>query len=226
MNEIEITAKSVEAAVEEAMRRFHLPREAIKVIGKQEGMDDTLEGEEPLETRVKIGLESNYFLDAARERVGGLLRRMGLKAEIRGRIAGNIIRLQVTTNNNSVLIGKRGQNLEAIEHIINRMINRGERELPYVLVDVEKYRERRHGTLEAVARRAAQKALRTGRDVALEPMPPDDRKLVHNLLKTFRGVSTSSMGREGSRYVIVSPEGQGARPAARRDSSPADPPAE
>jgi spoIIIJ-associated protein len=206
MKEIEITAKNVEAAVEEAMRRFQVPREAVRVLEKWDSTDDTLEGEEPLEIRVKIGLEYDYFVNTARERLGGLLQRMGLQPEIRSQVSGNIIRLQVSTNNNPVLIGKHGQNLEAIEHIMNRIVNRGERDLPYVLVDVERYREKRHERLESAARRAAQKALRTGRDVPLEPMLPEDRKLVHNLLKSFRGVKTCSQGREGNRYVIVSPE--------------------
>jgi spoIIIJ-associated protein len=86
------------------------------------------------------------------------------------------------------------------------MVNHGERELPYVVVDVEHYREKRFEKIESIARRAAQKAVRSRRDVPLKAMSPEDRKLVHNLLKSFDGVSTFSKGKEGERNVIVSPE--------------------
>lgn len=212
MRDIEITAKNFEEAVEEAMRRFQVPREAVNVVTTKDGYDDTLEGAEPLEIRVKIRLDKDYFTNLAQEYVQGLLKHMGLTAEVRTDVSGNIVKIHVSTNNNPVLIGKRGQNLEAVEHLINRMVNRGERELPYVVIDVEHYREKRYEKIESVARRAAQKAVRTGRDVLLKPMPPEDRKLVHNLLKSFRGVKTFSQGREGERHIIVSPEKSAPRP--------------
>ncbi len=202
MSEIEITAKSLEEAIKLAMEKLQAPRDAIDILRVDEA-DDTLEGAEPLEVRVKVGRKKDYLVQLVLEKVTGILKHMDMLAEVRTELAGNVIKVNLATRDGSILIGRKGETLEALQHIVNRMVNRGGRELPFVLLDVENYKERRHARLERDAKRAASKVVETGKEIVLEPMPAGDRKIIHNFLKSFEGVRTYSRGREGQRQVIV-----------------------
>jgi len=103
------------------------------------------------------------------------------------------------------LIGHRGQVLDAIQHLAYRMAFRGGRDRGRVLVDAGGYRERRAVALRAMAERAAQDAVRSGRRVALEPMSPLERRVVHEHLKERVDVETYSEGEEPARRLIVAP---------------------
>jgi spoIIIJ-associated protein len=100
-----------------------------------------------------------------------------------------------------LLIGRRGQTIDALQHIANAVVWRSGVEKP-VTIDAAGYRERRRATLETLAVESAERALR-GEPVALEPMTPAERKVVHERLKEYDGVRTSSVGAEPNRYVVV-----------------------
>jgi spoIIIJ-associated protein len=102
----------------------------------------------------------------------------------------------------ALLIGKHGQTIDAVQTIANAMLG-GEAERKDVVVDAAGYRERRQRTLEGIAFRAAEEALRSQIRVELEPMTPAERRLVHECLKEYGGVETASEGNEPNRYVVV-----------------------
>jgi spoIIIJ-associated protein len=104
-----------------------------------------------------------------------------------------------------LLIGKHGQTIDAIQYLVNAIARR-HADAKDVVVDAAGYRARRRATLEAMAVRSAQEALRTNAAVELEPMTNVDRKVVHLRLKEFRGVTTESSGNEPNRYVVIRPE--------------------
>ncbi len=104
-----------------------------------------------------------------------------------------------------LLIGKRGQTIDAIEYLANAVLSRGEQERAHVTVDAAGYRARRRATLEDLADRAAGQVLSTGRAVSLEPMSSSERKIVHLYLDPRPDVNTSSEGDEPARYVVVRP---------------------
>jgi spoIIIJ-associated protein len=150
-------------------------------------------------------------LDAedATRRVRGLLERLaaeldgGVSVEVReadGEIVG---RLQ--GEDAAALIGHRGQTLDAIQHLAYRIAYRGERERGRVLIDAGGYRERRAEMLRAAAEQAAERAVRGGRPVALDPMSALERRLVHEHLKARRDVETYSEGEEPARRLVVAP---------------------
>ena len=103
-----------------------------------------------------------------------------------------------------LLIGKHGQTIDAVQAVVSA-IAAGSDERKDVLVDAAGYRDRRRRTLEALAVRCAEQALREGCSVGLEPMGPADRRLVHERLQRFDGVATESEGDEPHRYVVVKP---------------------
>ena len=104
-----------------------------------------------------------------------------------------------------LLIGRRGQTIDAIQLLCYRAAFRGLQDRKRVAVDAAGYRERRRETIERQADRAAERALESGKEIELEPMTPMERKIVHDALKDRSGVETFSEGDEPERCVIVAP---------------------
>ena len=104
-----------------------------------------------------------------------------------------------------LLIGRRGQTIDAVQLVCYRVAFRGRGERKRVSVDAAGYRERRRETVERQADRAADRALETGKEIELEPMSPTERKIIHDRLKDRSGLETFSEGEEPERCVIVAP---------------------
>lgn len=117
-----------------------------------------------------------------------------------------------------ILIGKRGQTLDSIQYLTSLVLNKESEEYIRVRIDIEQYRERRQETLEGLARNIAYKVKRTHRTVVLEPMNPNERRIIHSALQGDRYVVTRSEGEEPYRHVIVSLKRDGGRNHGRYDS--------
>jgi spoIIIJ-associated protein len=104
-----------------------------------------------------------------------------------------------------LLIGRRGQTIDAVQLICYRAAFRGQKDRKRVIVDAAGYRERQREQLERQADQAAQRALRRGRAVELEPMSSQERRVVHDRLKDRAGIETYSEGDEPDRFVVVAP---------------------
>ena len=103
----------------------------------------------------------------------------------------------------SVLIGKRGQTLDSLQYLISLVVNKGTGEYIRIKVDTENYRQRRKETLENLARNISYRVKRTKRPVALEPMNPYERRIIHSALQNDKFVTTHSEGEEPFRRVVV-----------------------
>jgi len=102
-----------------------------------------------------------------------------------------------------LLIGRHGQTIDAVQALANAIVGRGQEDRKEIVVDAAGYRDRRRRTLESLALRSAEEAVRAGSRVELEPMAAAERKLVHECLKDYAGVTTASEGDEPNRYVVV-----------------------
>ncbi len=102
-----------------------------------------------------------------------------------------------------VLIGKRGQTLDSLQYLISLVVNRGQADYIHVKVDTENYRERRKATLENLAKNISYKVRKSRQSVALEPMNPYERRIIHSALQNDRYVTTHSEGEEPFRRVVV-----------------------
>jgi spoIIIJ-associated protein len=138
----------------------------------------------------------------ARELVERITIGIGLTARVAVREDDEAIYVTCSGEELGLLIGKHGQTIDAIQYLANAVARRGGAEAKDVVVDAAGYRDRRRATLETIAVRSAQQALREGR-VELEPMTAIERKIVHVRLKDFPGVETSSEGAEPNRFVVV-----------------------
>ena len=102
-----------------------------------------------------------------------------------------------------ILIGRRGETLDALQYLTSLKVNRGRDSYTRVTLDTENYRAKREDTLIRLANRMANRALRTGRKVSLEPMNPYERRIIHYALQQTEGVSTHSEGDEPNRHVVI-----------------------
>ena len=152
-------------------------------------------------------VETDESEEAARARE--LVERIAIGIGVVGRVSvredDEAIHVTCSGDELGLFIGKHGQTIDAIQYLANAIARRGGGDAKEVVVDAAGYRDRRRATLETIAVRSAQQALRDGR-VELEPMTAIERKIVHLRLKDFPGVETSSEGAEPNRYVVVTGE--------------------
>jgi spoIIIJ-associated protein len=132
---------------------------------------------------------------------------LGLDAEIEVQEADGVLRGALRGDDVGLFIGRRGQTIDAVQHLAQRIVFREGPSQVRVVVDADGYRRRRAEALQADAGRAAEEALRTGRPVELEPMPAAERRIVHEFLRELGGVETHSEGDEPDRRLVVSPPG-------------------
>ena len=139
--------------------------------------------------------------------VNGLLEHMGVRAniEITDKEDGGI-NVNLSGKGMGVVIGRRGETLDAIQHLTNYAVNHGSEKRLHVSVDAEEYRAKREEALVRLAEKMAAKAIKYKRSMALEPMNSYERHVIHAALQDYEGVSTSSIGTEPNRRVVVAYE--------------------
>lgn len=135
----------------------------------------------------------------------GLLEHMGVQAEmtISPREGGGLD-VQLSGEHIGAVIGRRGETLDAIQHLTNYAVNRGSERHAHINVDAENYRSKREDSLVHLAEKMAEKAIKYKRSMALEPMNSYERHVIHTALQNYEGVTTSSTGTEPNRRVVVS----------------------
>ena len=142
---------------------------------------------------------------AVRAFLTGLLERMGVKAELEfSRRENGGINVNLSGGNMGVIIGRRGETLDAIQHLTNYVVNKGSDKRMHVSIDAEAYRSKREESLTKLAEKMAEKAIKYKRSMALEPMNSYERHVIHTALQNYSGVTTSSTGVEPNRRVVVS----------------------
>jgi spoIIIJ-associated protein len=147
--------------------------------------------------------------DAPAERVRAVLQEivdaLDLDAEVEVSENDDRIEGRIEGEELGLLIGRRGQTIDAVQLVCYRAAFRGLQDRKRVAVDAAGYRKRRRETIERQAERAAERALSTGKEIELEPMTPMERKIVHDALKDRSGLDTFREGDEPERSVIVAP---------------------
>ena len=132
------------------------------------------------------------------------LNAMGMTVEISSKIdEDGALSIDMSGDNMGILIGKRGQTLDSLQYLANRVANKHQTGYVRVKLDTENYRARREETLKHLAKNIAHKVKRTRRPVALEPMNPYERRIIHSALQSDPYVTTHSEGEEPYRKVVV-----------------------
>lgn len=203
MGTIQITAATREAAMKEALDRLGLPEEALEMEWTQEEVD-LLANAKPW-VQLNVGIRLDYVADRVHQCVKTLLEKMDMEATVSSRCEGEIVIVQIDSEHQEVLIGHRGETLDALQQLVLRMTRLSGREMPLVLIDVGNYRSRRIQRLRRVANDLATSVLETGQEEYFDPMDAIDRRIVHTILKDFKGIKTYSKGEDATRHVIIAP---------------------
>ena len=173
------------------------------------------EEEEP---EVPIVIEENAKIKAAVDYLREVIALMGVENVTFSAVQkGEATIIRLDGEKLGALIGRRGETLDAIQHLTNYVVNRGSEKHLHISVDAENYRSKREESLTKLAEKMAEKAIKYKRSMALEPMNSYERHVIHTALQNYEGVTTSSTGVEPNRRVVVSyvkPEG-GNKPQSR-----------
>jgi spoIIIJ-associated protein len=219
MRTLEVVARSQEQAIRKAAAQLEVSPEELTVIEEYEpdalDLERLAEEEKDLPEAEKQGEAVLYVVEAgtgqilaaAAEWLNGLVDRFQPGSSVEVQVEQGEIVAFIDAPEPPIFIGRQGQTLEALQHVVSRVMPQLIEGCPPVKLEVGDYREKREEQLGRMATNAADKALRTRRAVALPTMSAHDRKLIHNILKNYAGVVTSSHGREPERYVVVEAEG-------------------
>lgn len=171
----------------------------------EEVSTDEIQVEEAVKT---LDEENEEILSAAREFLGKILETLELDNIVEMELEDNTLNVNVNGDENrlGILIGKRGVTLDSIQYILNLIVNKKSSRYIRVNLDSSGYRDKRKKTLENLAGKMANKVLKTGRSIKLEPMNAYERKIIHTALQNFEGVLTHSEGKDPFRKVVIQKE--------------------
>ncbi len=172
---------------------------------QQEAAVETAQDEEPAVREPKKFVVSDEAVAKAKEFLQKIFTAMKIEVAMEKFINKNdgSVTFKLHGSDMGILIGKHGQTLDSLQYLTNLVANKSSAERVRVIIDVEDYRDRRVETLTRLASRLADKVKRTGERVALEPMNPHERKIIHMALQGDRKVTTLSEGDEPHRHVVI-----------------------
>lgn len=162
--------------------------------------------EEKEKTKVNNKLNDDEAVKAVRDYLKGIILAMGISdVEVYTSRVKNQVKYDIETGNAGLVIGRHGKVLNGLQTLIQNHMHQLAESKIFVRVDAEKYRERRRNTVESLAKRTADRAIKTKKAVKLDPMPAYERKQIHHYLNKNSKVDTHSEGREPKRYLVVKP---------------------
>lgn len=220
---IEAIGLSVEEAISRGMEALNATRDQISVDVIEPGGGKTM-------ARVRVTLlpraappaapepANTSEIDTAREVLSQLLRHLRVKAEVEARQAtaederdrdtpgGPPLVLNIVGDDLGILIGRRGETLSDLQHIVRLIVAKRAGRLINLVVDVEGYKTRREQALRQLAERMAERVASTRKPIALEPMPANERRIIHLALRNHPSVTTQSVGQGEARKVTLIPK--------------------
>ena len=141
--------------------------------------------------------------DFLKEKLAELLNNMGIESQFETNVRDEQINIKMYSDKNSILIGKNGQTLMAIQTVLRQMVHNEIGMYPYILLDVENYKEKKISNLERTAKRIAKEVQKTKIEVSLDNMNSYERRIIHNVLTKFKNISTTSEGEEPNRHIVI-----------------------
>ncbi|OLB96192.1 MAG: KH domain-containing protein [Chloroflexi bacterium] len=213
MNSAEGRGRTLDEAVDAALIELQESRRHVDVKILSETPEETVVEVTVIDqTAPSMGIApapANGKGELARSLVEGLLKHMGVRAQVSVRTGADPITLDISGRDLGGLIGWRGETLRALQSVTNVMVGKHLAEGERVIVDVERYRQRREHTVREIAMRAARQVKMTGDAITLDAMQPFERRAIHLALEGDPDVTSSSIGEEPERRVVVGPRKPG-----------------
>ena len=208
MRTAEGRGRTLDEAVDAALIELQESRRNVDVKILSETADETVVEVsviEPPGAEAAVAAAPNGKAETARTLVDGLLKHMGVRATVSVRQGSDPITLDISGRDLGALIGWRGETLRALQSVTNVMVGKHLDEGERIIVDVERYRQRREHTVREIAMRAARQVKMTGDAITLDAMQPFERRAIHLALEGDPDVTSSSIGEEPERRVVVGP---------------------
>lgn len=218
MREVERSAASVEEAIEAALAELGVSEQEAEiqiVQDSQKGLLGLGSREAVVRVRVRdqgVGPSAERDAEVGIEFIQGLLERMELEADVHHHETDGLMWVDVLSGTDpdemGLLIGRRGQTLDAVQEIMRAAVMRRTGEKTRIVLDIEDYRKRRRAQIAENAREVAEDVKRTGKRQKLEPMTAFERKIVHDAVASIGGLTSSSEGEDPQRRVVIEKKGR------------------
>ena len=179
-------------------------KEIKREVKKEVKKEIKKESKPEVKKELELAKVEDHTIKACEEFLHNVLKTMGMEVEITSEIdEEGALSINMEGENMGILIGKRGQTLDSLQYLTNRVANKSQEGYVRVKLDTEDYRRRRKETLENLAKNIAHKVKRTRKTISLEPMNPYERRIIHSALQSDKNVTTHSEGEEPYRRVVV-----------------------
>lgn len=155
----------------------------------------------------KVVIETYGITDVisfSKEYLLNIIENYDLEGSVNEKFENGIIHLTIDTNHNSILIGKNGKTLQALNDVCRYAVAAKFKKHYRILLDINSYKNEKYAKLTRIAKRVAKEVLNTKATVHLDPMPADERRIVHNALTRFKNISTQSEGTGNKRHIVIS----------------------
>ncbi len=204
MIRVEQTGKTVEEAIEIVLKENNVTKEDINVTIIDEGKKGFLGfGTKEAKIVVEIKDEKDKKKEIALKFITEVVEKMGITATIDIREEAENLYIEIDSSDIGIIIGRRGETLDALQYLAGLVVNKKASSWTRVILDASGYRKRREESLIDLARKKADRVKHTRRKVSLEPMNPQERRIIHTALQDDPMVTTFSEGEEPYRRVVI-----------------------
>jgi len=204
VRQITASGQTVEEAVESALEQLQTTRDQVEVTVIDEGKRGILGLFVSKLAVVNVSIKEDP-IEETEAFIEEVAKNMGVSISVETTVEDNNILFELSGEKIALIIGKRGQTLNALQYLVQLAINKKSDEYYREMLDAEGYRSRREETLRKLAGRLANRAIRINKKVVLEPMPAFERKIIHTELQNNDEVKTYSEGEEPHRYLVIEP---------------------
>lgn len=208
MKKIVVTAKSIEEAIKNGLAQLNVTEDRVKIQVLEQPAKGLFGLIGVKEAKVELELKMDA-VDIAEQFLREVFQTMELQVAIGREQDQDGVLLNLTGQDLGILIGRRGQTLDSLQYLVNIVANRHRETPTRIVIDAEQFRVRRRKTLEQLADRLAGRVIKYKKEVILEPMSPQERKIIHSYLQNHAVVRTFSKGDEPNRRVVIAMRSQG-----------------
>lgn len=201
-NILEKSGKTVEEAVSLALEELETDIDSVDVEVLDEGNKGIFGIIGAKMARVKVALKETVA-DRTRKFLEEIFYRMDVNVEMFVEEENDTVYVTIEGEDSGIVIGRRGETLDAIQYLTSLAINNGVEEYKKIIIDVENYRKKREETLIRLSNRLAERVAKTKKSITLEPMSPYERRIIHSTLQNNKYVKTYSVGDEPNRKVVI-----------------------
>jgi len=200
---VEKKGKTIDEAVGAALTELGTTKENVEIEVINEGKRGIL-GLGAEEAHVRVKMEENPT-QKAEKYVSSIMEKFGINSELKSSYEDETVNIEIIGDSEEVgkVIGRRGDTLDALQYLTSLVVNKGEENYIRVTIDTENYRGKREETLIKLAKRMAGVVSRNRKSVTLEPMNPNERRIIHSALQEYRNITTYSTGKDPNRCIVI-----------------------